>query len=155
MLAAAVSAERLFDVFLELLRPLGEVVDVVLESSHDRADHSHEDLHREGIDLPVLQSQLCDFEHSLLNDGFAGLAVVSTSAPMEVQFDEHKLLIVYAEDLEPFEAILRQAGLPRIDDLKLITEGEHVHSTSPEHRDAFESLCYRLGVGQMVERVNW
>ena len=29
---------------------------------------------------------------------------------MEVQFDEHKLLVVYAHDLEPFEAVLRQAG---------------------------------------------
>src|SRR5262245_3619169 len=34
VLAAAVSREKLFDVFLALLEPLGEVVDVVLETSH-------------------------------------------------------------------------------------------------------------------------
>src|SRR5438094_10224353 len=37
VLAAAVSAENLFPLFLELLQPLGEVVDVIVESSHDTA----------------------------------------------------------------------------------------------------------------------
>ena len=35
VLAASVSAENLFEIFLDLLDPLGEVVDVVMESSHD------------------------------------------------------------------------------------------------------------------------
>ena len=35
VLAASVSAENLFDIFMDLLDPLGEVVDVVMESSHD------------------------------------------------------------------------------------------------------------------------
>ena len=43
---------------------------------------------------------------------------------MEVQFDEHKLLFVYAHDLEPFEEILIDAGLKRDDTLKFISEAE-------------------------------
>jgi hypothetical protein len=39
--------------------------------------------------------------------------------------------------------------------MKLITEGEHLHSTEPHHAEAFEQLCYRLGVGEPAERVNW
>jgi hypothetical protein len=74
---------------------------------------------------------------------------------MEVQFDEHKLLVVYAHDLEPFERILRQFGLLRDDKLKLITEGEHLHSTDERYADAFEQLNYRLGTGAAAERVNW
>jgi len=148
VMAAAVSRERLFDVFLDLLEPLGEVVDVVLETSHDSNGGSHRDLYREQIDLPVLKSYFCDFEELLLHDGCTGVAVISASGPMEVQFDEHKLLVVYARDLEPFERILRQAGIPRNDKLKLITEGEHLHSTDPAYVDAFEQLSYRLGVGE-------
>ena len=34
----------------------------------------------------------------------AGVLIISTERPMEVQFDEHKLLIIYARDLKPFEA---------------------------------------------------
>ncbi|HZT80257.1 MAG TPA: hypothetical protein VFA26_08545 [Gemmataceae bacterium] len=155
VLAAAVSRERLFEAFLSLLPPLGDVVDVVLETSHDTDGRSHRDLCRDDIDLPVLMSHLCDFEDLLLNDGCTGVAVISCGEPMEVQFDEHKLLVVYARDLEPFERVLRQLGVPRDDRLKLITEGEHLHSTDPGHTEAFEQLCYRLGIGAAAERVNW
>lgn len=155
VLAAAVSKEQLFDLFLDLLDPLGEVVDVVLETSHDATSEQHRDLYREQIDLPVLKSYLCDFEELLLNDGCTGVAVIGTGSPMEVQFDEHKLLVIYAHDLEPFERILLQYGLLREDKLKLITEGEHLHSTEPHHADEFDQLCYRLGVGEPAEHVSW
>jgi hypothetical protein len=155
VLAAAVSREGLFDLFLDLLDPLGEVVDVVLETSHDGNGDTHRDLFRDTIDLPVLKSYLCDFEELLLHDGCTGLAVLSTNGPMEVQFDEHKLLVVYAHDLRPFERLLHGAGVARDDRLKLITEGEHLHSTDPRFRGEFEQLCYRLGVGEAAERVSW
>ncbi len=155
VLAAAISRERLFDLFLDLLDPLGEVVDLVLETSHDNDGSSHRDLYREGIDLPVLKSYLCDFEELLLHDGCTGIAVLSTTGPMEVQFDEHKLLVVYAHDLKPFEKLLQEGGIARNDRLKLITEGEHLHSTDASHREEFEQMCYRLGVGEPAERVSW
>jgi hypothetical protein len=155
VLASQVSRERLFELFLTLLDPLGEVVDVVLETSHQSTDNRHRDLFREAVDLPVLKSHLCDFEDLLLNDGCTGVAVISTTQPMEVQFDEHKLLVVYAHDLEPFERLLRQEGIERDDRLRLITEGEHLHSTEPHHAETFERLCYRLGVGEPAERVSW
>jgi hypothetical protein len=155
VLAASVSREKLFDTFVDLLAPLGETVDVVLETSHHCRANEHRDLFRDQIDLPVLTSHLFDFEDLLLNDGCAGVAVLSTVAPMEVQFDEHKLLIVYAHDLEPFERVLRQWHIPRHDTLKLITEGEHLHSTDPRYLDLFEQLCCRLGVAEPAEPVNW
>jgi hypothetical protein len=155
VLAASVSRERLFDAFLNLLDPLGEVVDVVLETSHDSEGADHNDLQREQIDLPVFKSYCCDFEDLLLHDGCTGVAVISTAGPMEVQFDEHKLLVVYARDLEPFERVLRQAGIPRDDRLQLLTEGEHLHSTEPQYSKAFGQFCFRLGVGEAAERVSW
>jgi hypothetical protein len=155
VLAAAVSREHLFDVFLDLLEPLGPVVDVVLETSHGSEDGVHRDLFREHIDLPVLTSQFCEFEELLLHDGCAGTAVISATAPMEVQFDEHKLLVIYARDLAPFEAVLRRYGIPRDDQLKLITEGEHLHGSDPRFMEQFELLCNRIGIGEAAERVNW
>jgi hypothetical protein len=155
VLAAAVSRETLFDLFLDLLRPLGDTVDLVLETSHHSESASHRDLLREHIDLPVLLSHFCEFEDLLLNDGCTGVAVISTTEPMEVQFDEHKLLVVYARDLEPFERLMRQAGVRRDDSLRLITEGEHLHSTDPRHAEAFEQLCCRTGIAEPAEPVNW
>ena len=155
VLAASVSRENLFELFLALLDPLGPIVDVVLETSHESRKGGHHDLFRERIDLPVLSSHLYDYEDLLLNDGCTGVAVIGINGPMEVQFDEHKLLIVYAHDLKPFEAILEQAGLERDDGMKLITEGEHLHTTEPHYAAEFEQLCYRLGVGEPAEHANW
>jgi hypothetical protein len=155
VLAASLSREHLFEVFLDLLNPLGEVVDVVLETSHDTTGNQHLDLFREAMDLPVLKSYCCEFEEMLTHDGCAGLAVLSNEGPMEVQFDEHKLLVVYAGHVAPFVEVLEQHGIHRNDKMKLITEGAHLHSTDARYRGEFEQLCYRLGVGRAVERVNW
>jgi hypothetical protein len=152
-LAAAVSRDQLFDVFLQLLDPLGEVVDVVLETSHGNPNDRHRDLRRTHIDRPVLESYLCEFEELLLNDGCTGVAVVANGRPMEVQFDEHKLLICYARNLKPFRRILKSAGIPRRQDLRLITEAAHLHHSSPEDARQFRDLALRLGVGGSVRKV--
>jgi hypothetical protein len=149
LLAAAVSAERLFDVFLDLLAPLGETVNVVLEASHDYTSDRHDDLCRSDIDLPVLASHLCDHEELLLKDGCAGVAVLAQDRPIEVQFDEHKLLYVYAYDLKPFRRILAKWGIQRIDDMRLIAEAEHVHHSTPTFAEEFRQLSCRLGAGEI------
>jgi hypothetical protein len=146
VLAASVTADRLFEVFMELLDPLGEEVDVVMESSHDSEPGVHSDLYREHMDNVILKSTLYDYEELLLNDGCTGIAALNPSGPMEVQFDEHKLLFVYANDLEPFERVLIEQGIRRDDSLKFISEAEHLHSTDDVYRDQFEELRYRLGI---------
>ena len=98
VLMGAASSEHLFEVFMDLLDPLGSEVDVVLETSHNRQRRGHLDLYREHIDMPVLKSILWDYEDLLVNDGCTGIAILNPGIPQEVQFDEHKLLIVYGED---------------------------------------------------------
>lgn len=146
VLAASVSAERLFDVFMDLLTPLGEEIDVVMESSHESEPGTHADLYREHMDSVIFKSTLYDYEELLLNDGCTGLAALNPNGPMEVQFDEHKLLFVYANDLDPFEEILQAAGLKRDDSLRFISEAEHLHSTDDVYREHFDELKFRLGI---------
>ena len=146
VLMAAASTENLFELFIELLEPLGNVVDVVLETSHKRSNDGHVDLYREHMDMPVLLSTLWDFEELLTNDGCTGIAVLNPNIPQEVQFDEHKLLICYGHDLSRYEGIIRSYGIEQDDDMKFITEAEHVHSSSEEFREQFEELKMRLGM---------
>ena len=146
VIMASASREVLLDLFFDLLDPLGHEVDVVLETSHEKSRRGHDDLYRENIDLPVLKSTLYDFEDMLLNDGCTGIAVLNPGIPLEVQLDEHKLLIVYGQDLGEFEEILDQAGIPCQEDLKFITEAEHVHSSNEEHLRHFDQMRYRLGL---------
>jgi hypothetical protein len=146
VLMAAVSRERLFEAFMDLLDPLGFTVDVVLETSHNRHNKGHVDLYREHIDLPVLKSVLWEYEDLLLNDGCTGLAVLNPDIPLEIQFDEHKLLIVYGEQLREFENIFRQRSVGCNEQVRFVTEAEHVHSSSDAYAGQFEELRTRLGM---------
>ncbi len=146
VLMGAASKEHLFDVFMDVLDPLGSEVDVVLETSHNSQNRSHVDLYREHIDLPVLKSVLWDFEDLLVNDGCTGIAVLNPAIPQEVQFDEHKLLIVYGNQLEPYERIFAERNVRCNDQMKFITEAEHVHASNEQYSQQFEQLKVRLGI---------
>ena len=143
----AASREFVLELFMDLLDPLGDQqVDVVLEASHDCEHGGHKDLVREGIDMPVLKSVLFDYEDVLLDDGCTGIAVLNPSIPMEVQFDEHKLLVAYGQDMKAFENIFADYNVQCHEELRFITEAEHVHSSSIEFFDRFEQLKYDLGI---------
>ena len=146
VLMASASTENLFELFIELLEPLGTVVDVVLETSHAREANGHVDLYREHMDMPVLLSTLWEFEDLLTHDGCTGIAILNPSIPQEVQFDEHKLLICYGNDLSKYEDVLRGYGIVCDDEIKFITEAEHVHSSSDDYLQQFEELKTRLGM---------
>ena len=148
---AAASSEILFDLFMEILDPLGQVVDVVLETSHHREKNSHSDLYREHIDMPVLKSVLWDYQDLLKNDGCTGIAVLNPGARQEVQLDEHKLLVAYGEPLSAFEQLLVERGVRCQNDIKFVTEAEHVHSSSESYGQQFEELSMRLGMDAMCD----
>ncbi|WP_442484040.1 hypothetical protein [Aeoliella sp. SH292] len=146
VLMAAASRERLLDIFMELIEQLGPTVDVVLETSHGHRAGHHTDLYREHIDMPILQSILWDYEDLLVNDGCTGIAVLNPSLPQEIQLDEHKLLIAYGADLAVYERILADGDLPCREDMRFITEAEHVHSSNERYVEQFEELKMRLGM---------
>jgi hypothetical protein len=146
VLMGAATSDDVFELFMNLLDPLGIEVDVVLETSHHRDNKGHTDLYREHIDLPVLKSILYDYEDLLLNDGCTGIAVLNPNIPQEVQFDEHKLLIVYGDNLGDYEKILQTRDVYPNEKMKFITEAEHVHSSSDYYFQQFEELKMRLGM---------
>ena len=145
VIMASATRHLLMDLFLELIEPLGSVVDVVLETSH-RSGAEHEDLYREHIDMPVLKSILLEFEDLLLNDGCTGIAVINPAKRQEVQLDEHKLLIMYGDPLNEFESTLIGGDVYPDNDIEFITEAEHVHSSSERLFDQFNVLKNRLGI---------
>ena len=146
VIMAAASREILFPLFVDLVQKLGDSVDVVLETSHDSEVAGHVDLYREQIDLPVLTSTLWEYEDLLVNDGCTGIAVLNPAIPQEIQFDEHKLLIVYGSPLEPFEHLFEQHDVYCNEQLNFITEAEHVHSSNEKYRDQFNQLRTDLGM---------
>lgn len=145
VLMASATRKVLLDLFLDMLDPLGPVVDVVLESSH-HGDDRRGDLYREHIDMPVLKSILMDFEDLLLNDGCTGVAVVSPARGQEVQLDEHKLVVAYGQPLQAFQEVLIEMDVYPDPKIKFVTEAEHIHSSSRRFLKQFELLRMRLGM---------
>ena len=85
----------------------------------------------------------------------AGIAIAAFSidpgASQEIQFDEHKLLIVYGEKLRAFEEVLDDCRIDCRPEMKFVTEAEHVHSSREEYADEFEQLKMRLGMDTNYE----
>lgn len=148
ILVASVSMERVFETFLDMLDPLGDTVNIVLETSHSHAGASRTGLFREYMDLPVLKSFLYDYEELILNDGCTGISVHSPRLAAEVRFDEHKLIIVCAKSLSPFEKILHRHGISRNETMKMLTDAEHVHITRDEYFQRFKTLQVALGMDE-------
>jgi len=120
---------------------------VVLETSHagGPGDSRRTEFTREGIERLVLESVLWDFEDLLLNDGCTGIAIMHPELPMEVQLDEHKLLVVYAPNRSPFERILAEQGLDRNDRMRFISQGEHLHTSHTRFARQFDEMSARFG----------
>ena len=146
VLMASASREQIIDLFVDLLDPLGTDVDVALETSHHTQGEGHDDYYRESIELPILKSVLYDFEEMLIDDGCTGVAVLNPRMPMEVQFDEHKIFTLYGQDLDMFERVFDDHGVMCSEDIKFITEAEHVHSSTDTFAEQFEQMRYRLGI---------
>jgi hypothetical protein len=53
---------------------------------------------------------------------------------------------VYGENLREFEDIFSSRGVRCDDQMKFITEAEHVHSSSDTYQQQFEELKTRLGM---------
>lgn len=148
ILVISVSLEQLFDTFLDLLDPLGNTVNAVLETSHSCSGAYRTSLRREHIDLPVLKSFLYDYDDLLLNDGCTGISVRSPKFSAEVRFDEHKLLIVCAKSLLPFEKVLHWHKIPHNETMPLLTNAEHIHITRDEYYQRFTTLQVALGMDE-------
>ncbi len=159
VIMAAASREKLFDVFMQLSERVGKMVYVTLTSTHDKSGQRQSNMKTkewsaEDVETMIAQSHLCDFEQDLLNDGCAGIAIYRPRVAKEVQLDEHKLLLIYAEtraDLRPFERILRDEGVRHRQDMKFITESEHIHSSDDTLNSRFYELSAVLGCEEDID----
>lgn len=132
VLVGAATFEKIPSVFHDLLGMLRGPVRVTLESSH-LANHGRKERReygRSGVDLPVLESYLLEFESMFLRDGCSGISILDETTGVEVRLDEHKLFLVYGNRMEAFATLFKRQGLRYDSELPLITDGEHVHLTS-------------------------
>jgi hypothetical protein len=150
-LMSAISREGLFDTFLDVIDLIASPVDVMLKCSHGKnnSDEKDSEFIRGGIDLVVLKSDLLDFEDLLMNDGCTGIAIFNRETHEEVNFEEHKLLQIYSEDMKSlklFEDLLQQREIKYNKEMKFIIDAEHIHATHERYFPELERLKNTLGM---------
>ena len=161
VMIASITRPKILDIFNECLDLFGKgaVVDVVLETSHDRSQtplatskispNSDDDPYYSGtVDLPVLQSHLMDYDDLLLDDGCTGIAIRDNEKNDQffVELDEHKLLEVRPWGVAMLEKILRRHGIPNRPHMKFIDAGKHTHDTTDNYRAQSQELAWKLGL---------
>ena len=145
--SAAVTRDKLFELFNDLINPLGDDVGVVLASSHPESDC--QELFRDHIDSAVLKSVISEYEGFLLDEGCVGIEVLNSGIPAGVSWDEHKLLVTYTNDrevLNSFRDIFDEHGIPCKPDLSFITDAEHIHMSSEAYAEQFQQFRCELGM---------
>lgn len=125
IIIAQVSAPKLFDVFWDLVRTLGDSLEVILELHSVVKPVQY--FRRVGVEFETLSRDAREYADVFVDDGFTGLSVMSTNHPREVFLDDHKLLILVGSPQEIYERVLAKHGVPFRRNLKLISETEHVH----------------------------
>ena len=138
---ASITADKLFEVFITAIELMPDEVDVYLENSG-----TGELLECYDCEKIVLLSTLWDYEDFLVNDGLTSLFIVDQDTPQEIQFDEHKLLLIYNQNLAPFEGVLHRYGVMHDKDLQLLIDGEHVHSSRDDYVEVFAKLGSQLNM---------
>ena len=142
------SSKIVFGLFLDLAELTGQMIDVILETSHaPRCDRCHIDLIRKDMDLLVVLSVFCEFEELLLRDGFLGVALVNPNVPLELNFDDHKLLNFFnwTQIEDQVRAILDRYSIKNDPEMSFITQGEHMHLSNKKFKRQFNTLRSRIG----------
>lgn len=144
VIMAAVTRDKLFDAFLDCVECLGDQVNVVIETSHHNVG-GHVDLYCGEHENLILRSKIEEFRRLLLCDGCLGIAVFDEEEPREVQLEEHKLLVIFGNDLRPFERILHKYSVEADQHIRLVKDVEHVHYTEEMHLPEMQRLLHSLG----------
>lgn len=153
-LIAAVSRDKLWDVFQSLLPVLGSELHVCIESSHRRPRSRRPlELWRTWIETNVLQSHLIEHERLILDDGCTGVAATKPNRPdCEVHLDEHKVIRIYDDhdDFSVYRDLLRSNGVEQRKRLQVVSDVDHVHCTSAEFSRHLRELTRLIDVDERV-----
>lgn len=148
-ITSAISEHDIFWLFYDMIELLGPAVDVILEISHHQSRMSeHLSFYREKIDVAVLKSIFIDYQDLLVADGCLSISLVNPDKVCEIQLDEHKLIMVYGEEVSNFLPTLKSHGVLFTPDMLFISEGEHVHCTRESYLEKIEQLMFALGISE-------
>lgn len=157
-LEAAVPSGALVSVFFKCLEHLDDVVDVVIESTHDSSitdwnsaePHPCELFLREYLEKPALLEMLASYERWLFFDGMSAIAVYGSEAagfgsPAEIKLGDDKVLYIISDDLSDFQAIMEEYGIRLNPNVTFVSDGAHIHYSADILDDMTQAFISEIG----------
>jgi hypothetical protein len=151
MIITAISAEKIFDCFCDLISSaqkecnLNSEVHLILETSHSPKSDPHTDIWIERADLTLFLAKFREHKELFLHDGCTGVAIAFPEGPFEIQMDDHKLIYIHSPKQDWALRLLKNYGVDHNPNLNLVTQVDHLHNTEENFELQFFSLCRELG----------
>lgn len=144
LMSAAVSAEKVFRVFMECLDLSEDIVSLNVRFC-DMNDVTHSYL-REDMLLSELKPMLSYFKKMITHDGFVTLAVVSDDI-YAVSIDDHKIIRIYGETIfEQFEDVMNRNDIYENQSLQFVDDGEHLHFSAVGELERLQEFLDAAGL---------
>jgi len=173
MIIASQTKSLLFNLFTDLTEELFRIrrveksgIDAVFESRHipdkNREDKKYDasgklkyyrDYIKRRIDPIAFLSMLYDFEDLFMNDGFAGISIMSDAAMTEVRFSVHKTVLVFTKHqilADRMAELLRKMGVPQVKETDTVEEKPHVHIGNSRLNKRFRELITICGAKRIA-----
>lgn len=144
----SVSAEKILDLFDDLVKRLGDTCSIVVEDF--RSMQGHIDNFAYSRDTFIIRSILVDFEEFILNDGFVGIAIWNEFAQAEIHLTAQKIIMVYGFDISRFIPVLDSYGLQEDPELRFLFEDFHLLLGTDYGDSAIEALKNRLCIDNSI-----
>lgn len=126
--------------------------------SFTREDHNaRTSLWTPEVSLVQVKKMLKQFEDLILNEGLHAYALRTPSGELEIQLDDHKLILIYAESdalVAKLACLLEDMGLTNDPILPLIIEKDHTHHSLIHHQTAMDQLIRALELSPAEEGDN-
>lgn len=133
-LYAQLSSLRLERFFMDAMRCLPPKVKAVLEIRRPEparaASNDGRETDRWASDVVPLEDVLrvaSKYSFQLLHDGMVGFGAYDPDSPLEVFLDDHKLVSLFAPEVEPFVPLLESFGVPQVDQIASVLDVDHEH----------------------------
>jgi len=148
-LTASASAEKLLEIFDDLLQLINDSCGVVIEDYNQQGE-DHIDHYAYHKDISVVRSIFNEYDNLLLHNGFLGFAVFEEDGTAEVQLTDHKVFRVFSTDVTPFCHVLHSYNIQEKTDIRFFYEAEHFHFAADGDEKILEALMMHLNIDQSI-----
>jgi len=145
----SVSAEKIFDIFDELLKTLGDTFHFVVDDFRSE-NGEYSGNYGYNKDAFIVRSLLIDYEDLVVNNGFVAFAAFNPELQTEVHLLREKVISVVTKDIYRFVSVLIDNEIDEKSDLGFVWDGNYLLFSQQAEEELFDPLISALNVDEVI-----